>query len=171
MFEFQPATIEYILLVIFAASVLVQLFYYLIFYLRTGTSRPGERKSQNLPVSVIICARNEAENLEVFLPSVLEQDYPDFEVIVVNDCSDDDTEDILEKYARQYEKLKITKIYKESSLRHSKKMASSWVLRQPVMRYCFLPMPIASRYQKTGYQVLPLPLPNPLILYWATGAT
>ncbi|HDZ41570.1 MAG TPA: glycosyltransferase [Bacteroidetes bacterium] len=123
MFEFQPATIEYILLVIFAASVLVQLFYYLIFYLRTGTSRPGERKSQNLPVSVIICARNEAENLEVFLPSVLEQDYPDFEVIVVNDCSDDDTEDILEKYARQYEKLKITKIYKESSLRHSKKMA------------------------------------------------
>ncbi|MDT8401832.1 MAG: glycosyltransferase [Bacteroidales bacterium] len=123
MFEFQFTIIEFILLIIFAVSVLVQLSYYLIFYRRTGVYRQEKRKSQKRPVSVIICARNEAENLEIFLPSVLEQDYPDFEVIVVNDCSEDDTEDILEKYARQYDKLKITKIHKESSLRHSKKMA------------------------------------------------
>ena len=39
------------------------------------------------PVSVIICARNESENLAAFLPSVLKQKYPDFQVIVVNDGS------------------------------------------------------------------------------------
>jgi len=43
------------------------------------------------PVSVIICAKNEYQNLLHNLPVVLEQDYPDFEVIVVNDASDDDS--------------------------------------------------------------------------------
>ena len=56
------------------------------------------QKKQLQPVSVIICARNEAENLKNFLPSVLEQDYPDFEVIVVNDCSEDNSYDILGKF-------------------------------------------------------------------------
>ena len=47
------------------------------------------------PVSIIICARNEADNLQNLLPSVLEQDYPDYEVIVVNDCSEDNSYDVL----------------------------------------------------------------------------
>lgn len=123
MFDIQLSLLEYILLIIFALAVLVQLFYYLVFYLRTGTYSKEEKVMRKQPVSVVICARNEAENLEIFLPSILEQDYPDFEVIVVNDCSDDATEDILEKYALQYKNLKITTIHKESSLRHSKKMA------------------------------------------------
>jgi cellulose synthase/poly-beta-1,6-N-acetylglucosamine synthase-like glycosyltransferase len=43
------------------------------------------------PVSVIICAKNEAENLKQYLPTVLEQQYVQFEVIVVNDHSSDET--------------------------------------------------------------------------------
>jgi glycosyltransferase involved in cell wall biosynthesis len=112
-----------ILLVVFAVSVLLQLIYYLLFYLRVAAYRPKEKKENKEAVSVIICARNEAENLEVFLPAVLEQEYDDFEVIVVDDCSDDNTEEVLDKYTRQYSNLKVTKIHKESSLMHGKKMA------------------------------------------------
>ncbi|MEE4213870.1 MAG: glycosyltransferase [Bacteroidales bacterium] len=112
-----------ILLVVFAVSVLLQLIYYLLFYLRVAAYRPEEKKENKEAVSVIICARNEAENLEVFLPAVLEQEYDDFEVIVVDDCSDDNTEEVLDKYTRQYSNLKVTKIHKESSLMHGKKMA------------------------------------------------
>ncbi len=58
------------------------------------------------PLSVILRARNEAENLRKILPAILEQDYPQFEVIVINDASTDDTEDILgvmeEKYPHLY---------------------------------------------------------------------
>jgi biofilm PGA synthesis N-glycosyltransferase PgaC len=43
----------------------------------------------NIPISVIISARNEAENLRTYLPAILEQNYPDYEVVVVNDCSYD----------------------------------------------------------------------------------
>ena len=44
-----------------------------------------------------MCIRdsNEAENLRKILPAILEQDYPQFEVIVINDASTDETEDIL----------------------------------------------------------------------------
>lgn len=64
------------------------------------------------PVSVIICARNEAANLQQNLPPILQQDYQDanglplFEVIVVNDQSTDDTLQVLEKLKEQYPYLR-----------------------------------------------------------------
>ncbi|MDZ7739646.1 MAG: glycosyltransferase [Bacteroidales bacterium] len=123
MFELQIPSEGYILLLLFAVSLTVQLFYYFFFYIRTGAGRKKRKERKAEPVSVVICARNEAENLKSFLPSVLEQDYHDFEVVVVNDCSDDDSEDVLERFTKEYKNLKVTTIHKESSLRHSKKMA------------------------------------------------
>jgi cellulose synthase/poly-beta-1,6-N-acetylglucosamine synthase-like glycosyltransferase len=60
------------------------------------------------PVSVIICAKNEEENLRKNLPAVLEQDYPDFEVIVINDGSDDETDYVLEELKTRYPHLRTT---------------------------------------------------------------
>jgi glycosyltransferase involved in cell wall biosynthesis len=62
------------------------------------------------PISVIICARNEAENLATYLPSILAQDYPDFEVIVVNDRSWDGTADVLKEMAAVNPKLKVVTV-------------------------------------------------------------
>lgn len=61
-------------------------------------------------LSVIICARNEAENLRQYLPLVLQQDYPDFEVIVVNDRSWDQTREVLEAFDAQYPHLKVVTV-------------------------------------------------------------
>lgn len=64
-------------------------------------------------VSIIICAKNEAANLEKHLPSILAQRYsndagkPLYEVIVVNDHSTDNTGQILERFSSQNEHLKI----------------------------------------------------------------
>ncbi len=123
MFELHITPTELIFIVFFLTAAIVQLLYYLIFYLRTGTYRFKKMTSSPEPVSVIICARNEATNLRNFLPSILEQEYYDYEVIVVNDCSDDDSEDILKKLSLEYDNLKVTTIHQESSMRHSKKMA------------------------------------------------
>lgn len=114
-----------ILFSVFALTALIQLIYYLFFYSRVRINKPALSKKKSLKkgVSVIICAKNESENLKNFLPSVLEQEYPEFEVIVVNDCSDDDTEDILKIFERQYPHLRVTTIHKDASLAHSKKMA------------------------------------------------
>ena len=56
-------------------------------------------------VSVIICASNEAEHLRQTLPLILEQDYPNFEVIVVNVGSTDDTDELLSQFKARYEHL------------------------------------------------------------------
>ena len=60
------------------------------------------------PVSVIICAKDEADNLRKFLPFVLQQEYPDFEVIVINDGSTDETEDLLRDFGKVYSNLRTT---------------------------------------------------------------
>lgn len=56
---------------------------------------------------MIICARNEALNLRKHLPFVLNQKYPEFEVIVVNDGSTDLTQDVLDHFAADFPNLKI----------------------------------------------------------------
>jgi biofilm PGA synthesis N-glycosyltransferase PgaC len=75
------------------------------------------------PVSVIICARNEDENLTEFLPKVCEQDYPEFEVIVVNDCSCDDTENVIDEFVKIFPNLKKVTIKEDAYYKHGKKFA------------------------------------------------
>ena len=60
------------------------------------------------PVSVIICAKDEADNLRKFLPFILIQEYPDFEVIVINDGSTDETELLLTDLCKVYPNLRTT---------------------------------------------------------------
>jgi glycosyltransferase involved in cell wall biosynthesis len=101
---------------------LIQIFYYIYFYLALHLYKP-QAPNKLQPVSVIICARNEAENLKRFLPAVLEQKYPEYEVIVVNDCSEDYSYEILGKYLLQYPHLKVSTINKDPKFTHNKKLA------------------------------------------------
>jgi cellulose synthase/poly-beta-1,6-N-acetylglucosamine synthase-like glycosyltransferase len=115
-----------ILLVVFLFFLLaavIQLFYYYFFYLAVYLYKPSDPDKAHPPVSVIICARNEADNLRNFLPSILEQDYPEFEVIVVNDCSEDNSYEVLGKYLTQYPNLKISTVNKDPKFTHNKKFA------------------------------------------------
>jgi cellulose synthase/poly-beta-1,6-N-acetylglucosamine synthase-like glycosyltransferase len=108
---------------VFALSAAVQLFYYLWFYLAVYLYKNPGGTNGKKSVSVIICARNEAENLRNFLSAVLEQDYPDYEVIVVNDCSEDSTDDVLGEYLLKYPHLKISNVNKDPKFTHNKKFA------------------------------------------------
>lgn len=68
------------------------------------TVADGEEISQE-PISVVITAHNMAQHLKKNLPLILEQDYSKFEVIVVNDASTDDTEDVLKLFEQKYHNL------------------------------------------------------------------
>lgn len=77
----------------------------------------------NLPISVIISARNEAKNLAQYLPAILEQDYPKFEVVVVNDCSVDDSYHVLEEISKNYPHLKLVTVTEHPRFKTGKKFA------------------------------------------------
>ena len=72
-------------------------------------SSDGDRINPRL--SVIIAARNEAETIENALKSVLAQNYPNLEIILVNDRSNDGTDKILQKLAEKDPKIKGGKMY------------------------------------------------------------
>ncbi len=117
---------ELALVSVLVVAFLIQLYYYLGIYLRVAL--PKKRSVDNssahcIPISVVICARDEEENLENFLPFILEQDYQDFEVIVVNDCSSDNSGYTLDRMLKKYPKLKVTTIKQDEKFTHHKKLA------------------------------------------------
>ncbi len=116
---------ELALVSVLIIALLVQLFYYLGIYLKVAINKKPKSYTfaEKVPVSVIICARDEQENLEKFLPQILEQDYPNFEVIVVNDCSSDDSQYVLDRLIAKYPKLRVTTIKEDEKFSHSKKLA------------------------------------------------
>jgi glycosyltransferase involved in cell wall biosynthesis len=113
----------YILTGVFSFSLLIQVVFYLGIYARLFFCPKNRISGNSEPVSVIICARNEAENLERFLPAVLNQQYADYEVIVVNDGSSDDTESIIRLFQAQYPHLRTTTIREDKKFSHGKKLA------------------------------------------------
>jgi glycosyltransferase involved in cell wall biosynthesis len=115
---------------IFYAFVLVtaiQLFYYLYFFRRVAVFKPKEKEqSQQHPVSVIICARDEDENIAKNLPGILVQNYSTtHEVIVVNDNSIDDTKYILAELQKTFKKLQIVDLAQEAKMIAGKKFPLS----------------------------------------------
>ncbi|MCX8019826.1 MAG: glycosyltransferase [Chitinophagaceae bacterium] len=105
-----------LLLFVLGGVFIIQLFYYFYFFARLAFYTPKKKlKSQQHPVSVIICARNEDENLARNLPGVLVQHYPStFEVIVVDDQSTDDTRYVLEQLKKTFRFLRSVEIKQEA---------------------------------------------------------
>lgn len=89
--------------------------YYLYFYARVAFYKSKAIAEPTEGISVVICARNEAENLLENLPKIFEQHYKNFEVIIVNDCSIDETEDVLRAFKNRYRNCKIVML-KENDL-------------------------------------------------------
>jgi glycosyltransferase involved in cell wall biosynthesis len=103
---------------------IIQLLVYLLLFRRLAMYR--EPKSFALawrPVSVIIAARDEARNLTKFLPAIMEQDYTEFEVIVVDDQSEDGTRELLEEMQLLYPRLRVVAITEHVNEFAGKKLA------------------------------------------------
>lgn len=104
---------------------LIHLYFYLFVYRRLISYKKKDVKSDTEPVSIIICARNEADNLRANLPHVLNQFYPDFEVIVVNDGSTDESADVLAEMKKRYPMLYVTGIEPREGYSGGKKLAQT----------------------------------------------
>lgn len=102
----------------------VLLYYYFAVFGKFAFFKPQPAPNNRLePVSVIIAARNEFENLQKNLISILEQDYPEFEVVVVNDCSWDGSQTWLEELQKSQPRLKISQIIEQEKYPTGKKFA------------------------------------------------
>ncbi|MEO5947724.1 MAG: glycosyltransferase [Chitinophagaceae bacterium] len=116
----------------FAAVTAIQIFYYTGFFGRLALYKPKVKlKSQNHPVSVIICARDEDENLARNLPGVLVQSYPStYEVVAVNDNSLDDSKYILQELKKTFKSLHVVELTQEAVHISGKKYPLSIGIRE-----------------------------------------
>jgi poly-beta-1,6-N-acetyl-D-glucosamine synthase len=105
----QRQNLHTVLLWAFTGALFIQLLYYWIIFVRLASHKPKPLSllRPKEPLSVIIAARDEYLNLYENLPAVLEQNYPDFEVIVVNNDSTDDSATLLKNFQLQYPHLKV----------------------------------------------------------------
>ena len=117
---------------LFCLICFIQLLYYIWFFQRLAFFRkPSKEKSQQHPVSVIICARDEAANLAENLPGALSQSYPStHEVIVVNHNSQDDTRYLLEEFKKTFKGLHIVNLEYEAKGIPGKKYPLSMGIRE-----------------------------------------
>lgn len=129
MITFNFNTPESYLLISLGILWLIQLIYYFALYKkipgRNSAARKGKIKfsEEYPPLSVVVCTRDECEKLRDFLPLILEQDYPDFEVIVVNDHPKDESEDLLICMQEKYQNLHYTFIPDSARYVSRKKLA------------------------------------------------
>jgi cellulose synthase/poly-beta-1,6-N-acetylglucosamine synthase-like glycosyltransferase len=106
----------------FASLAGIQLVYVVLFFGRLAFYKKKNDKHLFPPVSVVIAARNESDNLYENLPKLLEQDYPaPFEVVVVNHQSIDDSKYLLDALQRQYPNLAVMDVERSRHLPASKK--------------------------------------------------
>ena len=109
---------------LFGLAWMIQMYYYTMQMSKVGFIKSQYNVNNNTPpVSVIICARNEFKNLRTFLLSVVEQDYPNYQVVVVNDCSWDESSKYLEEMEDAYPNLKVVSIQEQEKYPHGKKLA------------------------------------------------
>ncbi|MBD3636430.1 MAG: glycosyltransferase [Crocinitomicaceae bacterium] len=111
-----------IIFLAFCFAVLVQLVYVLKFHLRLLIHKEPKKTPVSRPVSVIICARNEEDNLFRNLPKVLKQDYPEFEVIIVIDQTVDDSRHIIRAYQKEYPHLRCIEMERNKHRKFGKKL-------------------------------------------------
>ena len=110
----------------------IQVFYYIFFFSRIAFFKQKEKKqTQEHPVSVIICARDEDDNLARNLPGVLVQKYSSSsEVVVINDNSVDDSKYILQELKKTFKSLHIVELTQEAKLISGKKYPLSIGIRE-----------------------------------------
>jgi len=112
-----------ILLFSFYAVLLIQGFYFLGVFSLFSWSKTKKKALKDFPVSVIVCAKNEAKNLSVLAPLLLKQNYSNFELVLINDRSTDNTLDVIKEIAAKDSRIKIVDIEENEQFWGSKKYA------------------------------------------------
>ncbi|MCF6213552.1 MAG: glycosyltransferase [Flavobacteriaceae bacterium] len=97
--------------------------YYLGIFSLFAWSKSTNKTVPNLAVSVVVCAKNESKNLEALIPLLLNQNYKNFELVLINDASTDDTRDVIKNFASKNTCIKIVDVKENEQFWGNKKYA------------------------------------------------
>lgn len=108
---------------VFIAIIALQFFYFVFIFSKFIYSKKKTTHSKNLSVSVIVCAKNKKENVTKHIPLLIEQDYKNFEILLIDDASTDGTLDVFEKFEKENQQVKIVRVANNETFWGNKKFA------------------------------------------------
>lgn len=117
--------LSFYILIIFVLAWIIQMSYHWFLFRRLAFHKKEKKESRYEPVSVIVCAKDSYEYLIDLIPAVLSQDYPEYELVIVNDCSQDETEEYLKDLARNNPKINLVNLTQNLNFFHGKKFPLS----------------------------------------------
>ena len=112
-----------ILFYVLIGVTVIQLVYYVVIFGKFSFAKVQKSNPKRIPISIIVCAKNEGENVRRFVPLLLEQNYPDFEIVLIDDSSSDDTLDLFEEFEKQHSNIKLVKVQNNEAFWGNKKFA------------------------------------------------
>lgn len=112
-----------IIFYVFAAITLIQIAWYLGILGKFSFAKPQAITPKKIPVSVIVCIKNNIEEAQRLIPALAAQEYPDFEIVLVDNASGDETIDILEGFGKQYPNVRLVKVENNEAFWANKKYA------------------------------------------------
>lgn len=124
-----------LLLYVFIAVVVVQLFYYLGVFSNFSFSKENENNPKRIPISVIVYARNQAEEVKKLLPNLVNQNYHDYELVLVDNASIDETLDIFKEYAKMFSNIRLCHVENNEAFWNNKKYAQTLAIKASKNEY------------------------------------
>ena len=138
--------VDYILLGSLLLLFVLQMYFYIRYLAAPARKMRRDKKSQisngksqiSEGVTVILAAHNESYNLSQYLQALLSQDYPLYEVIVVDDGSEDSTREVVERYMTTDPRLKMSFVPYGARVRSTKKLAITLAAKAAKYDYLLL---------------------------------
>jgi glycosyltransferase involved in cell wall biosynthesis len=121
---------------IFIVVVCIQVIFNLFLFSNFSFSKEKKTNSNQVPVSIIICAKNESENIKKFLPKIIAQNYPSFEIVLINDASNDNTLEVMESFSSNNKNIRIVNVKNIEAFWGNKKYALTLGIK--VAKYDYL---------------------------------
>jgi len=112
-----------LLFCLFIAITFIQFLYYLVVFGKFSFGKPKKNNPKRIPVSVIVCAKNEEDNVAKFIPLLAEQNYPDYEIVLIDDASSDNTLEVFEEFEKTYNNIRLVKVANNEAFWGNKKFA------------------------------------------------
>lgn len=95
---------------LFITVVVVQFLYYIVVFGKFSFAKPQTATPKRIPISVLVCAKNEEKNVKNLIPLLLEQNYPEFEIVLIDDASSDATLEVFEEFEKLHSNIKLVKV-------------------------------------------------------------
>lgn len=101
----------------------VQIFYYLFIFGKFAFGKSTINNPKKIPISVIICVKNQENTIQKQIQTLLDQNYPDYEIVLIDNASSDGTLDIFEEFEKQHSNIKLVKVENNEAFWGNKKFA------------------------------------------------